>query len=154
MYYLNQQHASCKRTQIDFISVNIYQYVQYSLSNSAITSCISMQIYSSSTEYKNSVSMSIVWESHLLINHISIMTHGVTSVNIGKQFQVKSTPGIWVYPHTTRCALNWPSLFFLNTHFDSIRHIFGGIFLLLDFLHTPLFIMSLNLFRIFYSRYL
>ena len=53
-----------------------------------------------------------------------------------------------MYPCPNRCSLNRSSLLFLNTHFESIRNLFGGIILLLGFLHTPLFIISLNSLRI------
>ena len=98
-----------------------------------------MYIYSSNTVYKNSVSTSIVWESHLLINPICSMTRSVTPVTTGEYFLVKYTPVIWVYPRATRRDLNLPSILFLNTHFESIMCLFQGIFLLLDFTHTTLY---------------
>ena len=93
---------------------------------------------------KSVVSTSMVSEFHLLIKHIISMTYSATSMTTGKQFLVKSTPIIWVYPRATRRALKWSYLFFLNSHFESIMRLLGGIFLLLGFIHTPLFIMSLN----------
>ena len=74
----------------------------------------------------------------MLSNHISSMTHSVMSVNIGEYLLVKYTPIIWVYPRTTRRALNWLSLVFLKNCFDSIIHLFGGIFLHLILLHQIL----------------
>ena len=102
--------------------------------------------FSSSCAYKNTVSISIVSESHFFINHIGSMTHSVLSVTNGEYFFVNSTPVFWVLPGATRRSLNQTSLFFLNAYFESIRCLFGGIFLLLYFLHNPLFIMYLNSF--------
>ena len=61
-----------------------------------------------------------------------------------------------MYPRTTRLALNQPYLFFLNTYFYPIMRLFGGIFLLFAFPHTPLFIISLDYFQMYVihtSRY-
>ena len=147
MYSLNHQHDACTRPYIDFISINISSYMYYSSSNFTIPSDIFIQISSSSTAYKNYVSTSIVWESQFLINHITIMLRSVMPVTTVEQFSVNSNPGIWVYPRSTRRVLNWLYLFFFKTHFDSTMRLLGGILFLLDFLHTALFIMSLNYFQ-------
>ena len=114
MYSLNHQYCACTRPQIYFISVNIYSYIYYSSSTSSITSGIFMQIYSFITVYENTFSTSIVWESQFFIYHISSMPRSVTSVTTGEQFLVNFSPGIWVYPCTTRRALNRPYTFFSN----------------------------------------
>ena len=74
------------------------------------------------------------------------MAHSVTSVNTGEYFAAKYNPVILIYTYVTRRALYQTYLFLLKTNFVSIRRLFGGIFLLLDFGNTPLFIMSLNFF--------
>ena len=55
-----------------------------SSSTSDIPSGIFVNISSSITAYKNSVSTSIFQEYHLLINYMSIMTSSVTSVTTGE----------------------------------------------------------------------
>ena len=141
MYYLNQKRASCMRPYIHCININIFLYLYYYSSTSAIPSSIFMYNSSYSTAYKKYAAMLIVWEYQLLINHRSIMTCSVTSGTTRQYFFVKSTHGIWVYHRATRHDLNWEYLFLLKTHFESIMRLFGGIFFILDFLHTPLFIM-------------
>ena len=148
MYYLNQKCSACTIPKIDFISINIFYtccVLQLILSLFIIYSFIFIPLL---LRIKNAVSASIFWESHFLINCISSMTHSVMSVTTGQQFLVNYTPGIWLYLRATSRVLNHPYLFFLKSHFESIRHLFGGIFLLLGFLRTPLLTMFLNSFRV------
>ena len=56
------------------------------------------------------------------------MTRSLMSVTAGDQFLMKSTPEILLYHRQTRRALIRPSLFLLNTHFDSFSYLFEGIF--------------------------
>ena len=53
-----------------------------------------------------------------MIKHIISMKHRVTSVTTVVYFSLKFTPGIWVYPCISRCALNYPYFFFLKNHFE------------------------------------
>ena len=50
-----------------------------------------------------------------------------------------------MYPCATRRALNWTSIFFLNTRFESSRRIFGCISLLFGFYSQPLVYCVLEL---------
>ena len=108
MYHLNQQCAACIILQRYFIIVNISYYVQCSSSTSDIPSDIFIYISSYINAYKNTVSTSILWEYHLLINQIISMACSVMSVTAGEQFLVKSTLGIWLYPCANIRALKWP----------------------------------------------
>ena len=134
--------------QIDLISVNIYLYVYSYPITYTITSDIFVYISSSKIVYINALSMSIVYGYHLLINQISIMTRSLMSLTTGEYLSVNSTPVMWVYSHGTIGSLYQTSLFFLKTNLESIMRLFGGIFILQDLLHTPLFIISSNYFRI------
>ena len=133
MYCLNQLSPACNRNYIHLIRANLSFYVFIFPSTYAMSSVVFMQISYFKASYKNTVSTSIVWKYHLLIKHKSIMMCSVTSVTTGKYFLVNSTPGILLYPCSSRYDLYGPSLFFFKTHFDSIGHLFYGILLLFPY---------------------
>ena len=60
------------------------------------------------------------------MNQINIMARSVTSVTTGEYFTVNFTPGICVYLHETRSALN-------HSYFESVSRLFRGIFIMLVF---------------------
>ena len=84
IYSFKLQRAACTRTYIFFISVNTSLYVLSSASTTNVSSGIFVWISSSSTTYKNNVLDYIVWESLLLINHISTMMSSVISLTTGE----------------------------------------------------------------------
>ena len=65
------------------------------------------------------------------------MVCSMTSVTTVEQIYVNHTSGILVYSCVTRHDLNQTSLLFLITHFESVRRLFCGKFILLDFFSYP-----------------
>ena len=127
IYSLNQQQLACTGIYMYLDSANISLYIKVSSNNYTIHYGIFVKISSFKSVYNCFVSTSMVWESHLLINYIIRMTQSVMSDTTGEQFQLNSTPLIWLYTCASRNALNTTSIFFIKTHFESIKHLFGII---------------------------